>query len=124
MAQPAGAVRSLAQGLLAAAAAATSWSGQLPASAHPCKPTPSALPSPALPKRRYNESLPAELGARIPVGGAAGQDALAVLIANSRAVWEPFVEACAARGLLQLDNPLEAYLEEAVCGALAAAAPG
>ena len=73
---------------------------------------------------RYNESIPAELGARIPARAPAGQGALAVLVANSRAVWEPFVEACAARGLLQHDNPLEAYLEEAVCGALAAAAPG
>lgn len=45
-------------------------------------------------------------------------------MANSRAIWEPFVQALGARGLLQSDNPLEAYLEQAVCGTLAAAAPG
>jgi len=73
---------------------------------------------------RYNESIPEELGARIPARGAAEQTALAVLVANSRAVWEPFVEACAAAGLLQHDHPLETFLEQRVCSALTACVPG
>lgn len=85
-------------------------------------PTHLTRPSP-LPYR-YNNSIPPELGACIPTRGSAGQEALAVLVANSRALWEPFLEACASQDLLQLDNPLEAYLEQAVCDALADAAPG
>lgn len=87
---------------------------------HPSPPPPPPLRSCI----RYNHSIPEELGARIPVRGAAGQNALCVLVANSRALWEPFVEACANDDLLQHDNPLETYLQQHVCSALAAHAPG
>lgn len=73
---------------------------------------------------RYNRSIPPELGACIPPRGAAGEDALCLLVGNSRAVWDHFLDACVSQDLLRLDNPLEAYLETAVCGALAACAPG
>lgn len=66
----------------------------------------------------------AALGARIPARGAAGPSALCILIANSRALWEPFVEACAVEGLLAQDNPLDAYLERRLSAALALCAPG
>lgn len=42
------------------------------------------LPPPTFPPCRYNDSIPDELGARIPAHGAAGQDALAVLIGELR----------------------------------------
>lgn len=73
---------------------------------------------------RYNNSLPVELGARIPARGSAGQAALAVLVGNSRALWEPFLEAVAADSLLQHDNPLEVYMERCLTRSLAACAPG
>lgn len=47
-----------------------------------------------------------------------------MLVGNSRAVWEPFISACAEEDLLQHDNPLDVYLERAVCSSLAACAPG
>ncbi|PSC71268.1 hypothetical protein C2E20_5393 [Micractinium conductrix] len=71
----------------------------------------------------YNDSIPAELGARIPARGAAGQAALCVLVGNTRSLWEPFLEACASEGLLAGDNPLEAYLDGRVGAALAACVP-
>ncbi len=73
---------------------------------------------------RYNDSIPAELGACIPARGAAGEGALAVLVGNSRALWEPFLDACATEDLLDSDNPLDLYLQRAVCGSLESAAPG
>ena len=73
---------------------------------------------------RYNSSLPVELGARIPARGAAGQAALAVLVGNSRALWEPFLQAVAADNLLQYDNPLEVYLDRQVSASLAVCASG
>ncbi|KAI7840304.1 hypothetical protein COHA_006086 [Chlorella ohadii] len=72
----------------------------------------------------YNDSIPAELGACIPARGAAGEGALAVLVGNSRALWEPFLDACATEDLLDSDNPLDLYLQRAVCGSLESAAPG
>jgi hypothetical protein len=46
-------------------------------------------------------------------------------VANSRALWEAFLQALAANpDLLAADHPLEEYLEAAVGAALAAAAPG
>lgn len=72
----------------------------------------------------YNSSLPVELGARIPARGAAGQAALAVLVGNSRALWEPFLQAVAADNLLQYDNPLEVYLDRQVSASLAVCASG
>ena len=61
--------------------------------------------------------------------GSAGPDALCLIFANSRTLWEPFLEACAASDdsqlpLLEQDNPLEAYLQRHVCASLAACAPG
>ena len=79
--------------------------------------------SPYVAYHRYNDSIPAELGARIPARGAAGQAALCVLVGNTRSLWEPFLEACASEGLLAGDNPLEAYLDGRVGAALAACVP-
>ena len=73
---------------------------------------------------RYNDSIPAEIGARIPACGAAGQQALAVLVANSRAIWEPFLSACATENLLQQENPLECYLQQHLSSSLATCAQG
>lgn len=72
----------------------------------------------------YNASIPEAIGARIKAQGRAGQNAFALLIGNSRTLWEPFVEACAAEGLLELDNPLDRYLDTRLCGALEACAAG
>lgn len=78
--------------------------------------------TPVLP--RYNDSIPAELGACIPARGAAGEGALAVLVGNSRALWEPFLDACATEDLLSSDNPLDLYLQRALCDGLESSAPG
>jgi methylmalonic aciduria homocystinuria type C protein len=50
-----------------------------------------------------------------------GRDALAVLIANSKAIWQPFIGAIAADPDLFSDgNPLDRYVREAVEAAIAA----
>ncbi|KAL4458499.1 hypothetical protein ABPG75_013364 [Micractinium tetrahymenae] len=72
----------------------------------------------------YNNPTVAALGARIPGRGAAGPSALCILIANSRSLWEPFVEACAVEGLLAQDNPLDTFLERRLSAALALCTPG
>lgn len=77
-----------------------------------------------LPPRRYNHSIPPELGACIPARGAAGDAALCVLVGNSRALWEPFLDACATDDLLESENPLDVYLQRAVCGSLESCVAG
>ena len=83
-------------------------------------------PRPSPYEFRYNEAVPEELGARIRPAGAAGQQALVVLIGNSKLVWEPFLAACAPGpdSLLASDNPFDTYVVGAVEAALAKCADG
>lgn len=85
---------------------------------------PPAAFAPSQPTHRYNHSIPPELGACIPARGAAGDAALCVLVGNSRALWEPFLDACATDDLLESENPLDVYLQRAVCGSLESCVPG
>lgn len=47
-----------------------------------------------------------------------------MLVGNSRALWEPFLDACATEDLLSSDNPLDLYLQRALCNGLESSAPG
>jgi methylmalonic aciduria homocystinuria type C protein len=74
---------------------------------------------------RYNDALPAELGARIKTAPPAGAAALTLLVANSRALWPCFLKAYAVSESLQrAADPLQSYLERALAAALACRPPG
>lgn len=64
------------------------------------------------------------LGARIPPQGKAGQAALVILIANTKHIWEPFLETLAAQPeLLAADDPVDEYVQSRVEAALDRCAP-
>ena len=61
---------------------------------------------------RYNEAVPEDTGARIPVQGAAGPDTAALLIGNTKQIWEHFLTACSFHQVGGMQSLLTAF---AIC---------
>lgn len=63
----------------------------------------------------YNSCLPHGTPAQLPASGEAGSQALTLLVGNTKHIWEPFLSACTEHPqLLDLADPLDAYVERSV----------
>lgn len=63
----------------------------------------------------YNSCLPHGTPAQVPASGEAGSQALTLLVGNTKHIWEPFLSACTEHPqLLDLADPLDAYVERSV----------